>query len=243
MCRLIKEFGEMWKSIVSEMNPRSTVPGALSMVLFLSLSCSMSMQFGHADVPIAETAEMAQPLKVGQNAPRFVVRTVENKPFEFDPRNLERPVVAITFRGGWCPFCNMHLSELKDVLADIDALGVDVLFLSGDRPDLLYSTLSLETQEDIAGLDYQILSDADAQAAIAFGIAFKASQKTIDRRNQKGQDIEDSSMLRHGVLPVPSVFAIDTNGVIAFAYSNADYKVRLPADELLQVATEIAASK
>ena len=149
----------------------------------------------------------------------------------------------VTFRGGWCPFCNMHLSELKDVITEIDALGVDVLFLSGDRPDMLYKSLSRETQENIAGLDYQILSDADAQAAIAFGIAFKASQRTIDRRNQKGQDIEGSSMLRQGVLPVPSVFAIDRSGVIAFAYSNPDYKVRLPAEELLQVATEIAASK
>lgn len=233
----------MWNSIREQLNPRATVLGGLSAVLILSLTYSMSMQFGHADVPIAATAEQAQPLGVGQGAPRFVVRTVENEPFEFDPRNLERPVVLVSFRGGWCPFCNMHLSELKDVVSDIAALGVDVLFLSGDRPDLLYSTLSLETQEDIAGLDYQILSDAESQAAIALGIAFKASQSTIDRRIEKGQDIDDSSMARHGVLPVPSVFAIDRDGMIAFAYSNPDYKIRLPADELLQVATGMAASK
>lgn len=233
----------MWKPVSERINPRSTVLGALATVLVLSLTYSMSMQYGHADVPIAETAESAQPLKVGQSAPRFVVRTIDNEAFEFDPRNLERPVVAISFRGGWCPFCNMHLSELKDVVSEIDALGVDVLFLSGDRPDLLYKSLSRETQDEIVGLDYTILSDADAQAAIAFGIAFKASQRTIDRRNQKGEDIVDSSMLRHGVLPVPSVFAIGRDGVIAFAHSNPNFKVRLPADELLRVATELAASK
>jgi peroxiredoxin len=229
----------MWKSIPGHMNPRSTVLGALSIVLVLSLTCSMSMRYGHADVPIAETADLAQPLTVGRVAPRFEVRTVGNDPFVFDPRELERPVVLITFRGGWCPFCNMHLSELKDVVSDIDALGVDVLFLSGDRPDLLYSTLSRETQEDIAGLDYTILSDADAQAAVALGVAFKASQRTIDRREQKGQDIDESSMLRHGVLPVPAVFAIGQDGVIAFTYANPDYKVRLPADELLAVTREM----
>ncbi len=229
----------MSMSVLDHVNPRSTVLGALSTVLILSLTCNMSMRYGHADVPIAETAELAQPLAVGRAAPRFEVRTVANEPFDFDPRKLARPVVLITFRGGWCPFCNMHLSELKDVVADIDALGVDVLFLSGDRPDLLYSTLSRETQEDIASLDYTILSDADAQAAVALGVAFKASQRTIDRRNQKGQDIEDSSMLRHGVLPVPSVFAVGKDGVIAFAYANPDYKVRLPADELLAAIREI----
>jgi len=233
----------MWKSVSKRINPRSTVLSALATVLVLSLSYSMSMQYGHADVPIAENAESAQPLKVGQSAPRFVVRTIDNEVFEFDPRNLDRPVVAISFRGGWCPFCNMHLSELKDVVSEIDALGVDVLFLSGDRPDLLYKSLSRETQDEIAGLDYRILSDADAQAAIAFGIAFKASQSTIDRRNQKVEDIVDSSMLRHGVLPVPSVFAIDREGMIAFAHSDPNFKVRLPADELLRVVSELAASK
>lgn len=233
----------MLTSLAGALNPRSTVLGVLTTMLVLSLTCSMSMQYGHADVPIAATAAMIRPLQVGQSAPRFIVQTVDREAFEFDPRSLERPVVVITFRGGWCPFCNMHLSELKDVVGKIDALGVDVLFLSGDRPALLYESLSRETQQDIAGLDYQIFSDADAQAAIAFGIAFKASQRTIDRRNEKGQDIGASSMLRHGVLPVPSVFAIDRDGVIAFAYSNADYKIRLPAEELLQVVTEMTAAK
>jgi len=219
------------------------LPGALGAVMALSLAYSMSVQYGHVDVPVADSAAMIEPLEVGQSAPRFIVRTADNEAFDFDPRRLERPAVVISFRGGWCPFCNIHLSELKDVVPQIDALGVDVLFLSGDRPELLYSSLRRETQDDIASLDYTILSDANAQAAIAFGIAFKASQKTIDRRLQKGQDIEDSSMALHGVLPVPSVFAVDGDGMIAFAYSNADYKVRLPADELLQVATEIAASK
>ena len=131
----------------------------------------------------------------------------------------------------------------KDVVAQIDAMDVGVLFLSGDRPELLYSTLSRETQEDIAGLNYKILSDADAQAAIALGIAFKAGQPVIDGRIQKGQDIDDSSMLRHGILPVPAVFAVDREGKIAFSHANPNFRVRLPADELLQVATEIAPTK
>ena len=225
------------------MNARSAILSVLVTALILSLTCSLSMQYGHADAPIAETADAIEPLQVGDRAPRFTVRTAANENFDFNPQELQRPVVLIAFRGGWCPYCNMHLSELRHVLEDIGALGVDVLFLSGDRPELLYASLKRETQDDIAGLNYRILSDADTQAAVAFGIAFKASQRTIDRRNEKGQDIADSSMSRHGVLPVPSVFAIDRDGVIAFAYSNPDYKIRLPADELLQVAAELADSK
>lgn len=233
----------MWQTIGERLNLRASVTGALSTVLFLSLMCSMSIQHGHADTPIAATADEIRPLQVGQSAPRFTVQTVDHKPFEFDPRSLERPVLLIAFRGGWCPFCNMYLSELRNVIDEVDALGVDVLFLSGDRPELLYRSLSQETQEDIANLNYRILSDADAQATIAFGTAFKASQKTFDWLNQNDKDIIKSSMLQHGVLPVPSVFAIDKSGIIAFQYANPDYKVRMPTEELLQVAAEIAAAK
>lgn len=229
----------MWQSVAERFSSRISVAGVLSAVLFMSLACSMSMQHGHADVPIAESADLTQPLQAGEDAPQFVVRTVDNEPFVFDPRKLERPAVLITFRGGWCPFCNMHLSELKDVVPQISAKGVDVLFLSGDRPDLLYSTLSRETQDDIDGLDYTILSDADAQAAVALGIAFKAAQSTLDRRVSRGQDIEDSSMTLHGVLPVPAVFAVGTDGVIAYTFADPDYKVRLPSDDLLAVVEEL----
>ena len=224
-------------------NARSTIIGLLSTALVLSLVCSMSVQYGHADTPVAATAKEIQPLVAGDLAPRFTVETVDHESFVFEPRKLERPALLISFRGGWCPFCNMHLAELRHVIGEIDALEVDVLFLSGDRPELLYQSLKEETQQDIAGLDYQILSDADAQAAIAFGIAFKAPQKAIDRRGEKGDDIMDSSMAIHGVLPVPSVFAVDKDGIVAFAYSNADYKVRLPADELLAVAKGMVAAQ
>lgn len=219
---------------------KNTVVTIFSAVLLLSLMCSLSLQESHAEMVIAESADLTNPVKSGEQAPSFVVLDADGKEFSFDPDALVRPVVLITFRGGWCPFCNMHLSELRTVVPEIAAMGVDVMFLSGDRPEMLYASLATDTQEDIADLDYKIYSDADAQAAIALGIAFKASDRTINRRVEKGQDIDDSSMMQHGVLPVPAVYAIDTSGMIRFDFVEPDYKVRLPSDELLAVAKELA---
>ena len=216
------------------------IPGLLALSLILSLVISSSLRYGHADAPLAQTAADIQPLKAGDKAPRFSVETVDNARFDFDPRDLERPVMLISFRGGWCPFCNMHLSELRDVIPEISGMGVDVLFLSGDRSELLLSSLGRETQDAIDGLAYTILSDANAQAAIALGTAFKASERTIQRRLEKGDDIEGSSMARHGVLPVPAVFAINRSGIITYAYANPDYRTRLSAEELVAAASEIA---
>jgi peroxiredoxin len=219
---------------------KNTVVTTFSAVLLMSLMCSLSLQQTHAEMAIAASADQITPLKSGEQAPAFVVLDADGNEFSFDPDALDRPAVLITFRGGWCPFCNMHLSELRTVVPEISALGVDVLFLSGDRPEMLYASLKEDTQETIADLDYKIYSDADAQAAIALGIAFKASDRTINRRLDKGQDIEDSSMLQHGVLPVPAVYAIDTSGTIRFDFVEPNYKVRLPSDELLAVAKELA---
>jgi peroxiredoxin len=213
---------------------------ALVLVLGFSLACSMAIQFGHADVPVATNAADVKPLAVGESAPRFVVETVDGQQLHFDPRNLERPAVLLVFRGGWCPYCNLYLSDMRKVIPEIRRMGVDVLFLSGDRSELLYESLETQTREDIDGLDYTILSDANARASIALGIAFRVSGDTIDYVNNKGDGYRESSMERHGLLPVPAVFAIDSDGVIAFAYVNADYKVRLPADELLAAARGIA---
>ena len=218
---------------------KSFCVSAFSSVLLMSLVCSLSVQPILADEHVAATAEQVQPLKSGQRAPAFIVKDVTGKELTFDPNGLERPTVIITFRGGWCPYCNMHLSELHTVVAEIAAMGVDVMFLSVDRRETLYASLSAETQATIANLDYQIYSDADAQAAIAFGLAFRVQDSTIERRAEKGQDVAGSSMLTHGVLAVPAVYAIDRAGMIRFDFVEPDYTVRLPADKLLAAVREI----
>ena len=208
-------------------------------VMVLSLVYSASFQYGHADVPVAATAQEINPLVAGDQAPRFTVISTDGENFEFDPRSLHRPVMLISFRGGWCPYCNMHLAELRHVLPEIADMGVDVLFLSGDRSELLVKSLSREARAIVDELDYTLLSDANAQAAIALGIAFKASDRLIARRHEKGNDIESSSMAKHGVLPVPAVFAIDRSGTIRFAHADPDYRVRLSGDKLLAVARDL----
>jgi len=221
------------------MNQDLQIWHVVAAIALLSFSWPAMSQDALANDAIAASPQETQPLQAGDTAPGFEVRTVDDEPFVFDPQALEGNTVIITFRGGWCPYCNMHLSELHTVIPDIKALGIDVFFLSGDRPEILYSNLKRETQESIANLDYRILSDANAQASIAFGTAFKESVESITRRGASG-DIGGSSMELHGVVSVPSVFAINQQGTIVFAHSNPDFKVRIPVDELMRVARELA---
>lgn len=191
----------------------------------------------YADLPAS--AEETTPLRTGDQAPRFTVHTVDDEPFVFDPDNLERPVILISFRGGWCPYCNMHLSELRTVIPELKSNGIDVLFLSNDRPELLYSSLKMETQEDIDGLDYVILSDANLEAAMALGTAFRTDKRLTDYLDKKNRDMAGSSIGMHNALAVPAVYVVDQSGKIVFDFINPNYKVRLPADELLETANKL----
>jgi len=200
----------------------------------------------HGDRAVAEdyaalpaSAELTTPLRSGDRAPKFTVRTVADEAYVFDPDNLDNPTVLISFRGGWCPYCNMHLSELRTVIPQISESGVNVLFLSNDRPGMLYSSLKKETQEDIDGLDYVILSDAKINAAMALGTAFRIDKGLTEYLDEKGRDYAGSSIGIHNALAVPAVYVIDQSGDIVFDFVNADYKVRLPADELLSAALAV----
>ena len=212
-------------------------------LLISSLIVSICQQGIAADIlELPARAEDISPKQVGDRAPSFTVQTVDNEPFHFDPDNLERPTALISFRGGWCPYCNMHLSELRHVIPELKQSGLDVLFLSNDRVDQLYDSLKQETQEDIDGLDYIILSDADLNAARALGTAYIVSDGLIDYLEEKGRDYDESSITKYRALAVPAVVLVDTSGEIRYFYANPNYKVRLSADELKAAADELLAN-
>lgn len=178
----------------------------------------------HAD------ANDVQPLLPGMMAPAFTARTVEDQPFEFDPSAMEKPVVMTFFRGGWCPYCNMHLAEMRKAEAELKDMGFEVWFLSMDQPSQLVS--SLQDPE----IGYTMLSDARAEATRAFGIAFRVDDATIERYQGYGIDLEAASGETHHALPVPATFIVGQDGVINFTYANPSYTVRLHPDVLLAAA-------
>jgi peroxiredoxin len=88
-------------------------------------------------------------------------------------------------------------------------------------------------------MTWTVLSDADAAAARAFGLAFRVDDETFRRYQGFGIDLEAASGKSHHILPVPAVFIVDPEGRIAFQYVNPDYRVRIPADVVLAAAKSL----
>jgi peroxiredoxin len=182
-----------------------------------------------ADMRSPDDPAKTKPLPVGAQAPAFVVRDADGKPFPFTPAKLARPALLIFYRGGWCPYCNAHLKDLRRSEPKLVALGYDVLFLSTDRPEILHSSL----KEDMS---YRLLSDNEVRAARAFGVAFRLDDATFEKYKGYGIDLEATQGATHHELPIPAVFIVDRRGIIRFVHANPDYKVRLDAARLMAAA-------
>lgn len=176
------------------------------------------------------SAEDVQPLLVGMKAPVFTVRDANNEIFRYDAAKQARPVVLTFFRGGWCPYCNLHLSELRLAEEKLRDMGFDIWFISIDKPELLLESL------DDPDIGYTIYSDSSLSATRAFGLAFRVDDELNEKYLGYGIDLERASGEDHHVLPAPATYIIGTDGVINFAYINPDYKVRLHPDILLAAA-------
>ena len=192
--------------------------------------CAGVASAGDQRTNIAADAWTIQPLMAGAPAPSFQATASDGSRFNFDPDQLERPAVLVFYRGGWCPYCNLHFAELRAVEDQLLALNVDLLFLSADSPQTL-----AEAHDGGQELDYYLLSDNSTRIAQAFGIAFKVPDSYMARLQEHDIDLAEESGYDHQVLPAPAVFIV-ANGRIEFAYVNPDYKVRLHPDVLLAAA-------
>ncbi len=201
-----------------------TFLGALSLGLLLSSA--------HAE--LAPSAAAARPLTVGDHAPDFVATRLDHTRYTFSSSHLKQPVVLIFYRGGWCPYCNAQLADLHLVEPRLRASGFEVLFISTDRPELLYS--SLKDQK----ITYTLLSDPELHAAQAFHIAFHLDDQQYAEELKWGVNLEKTTGTKLHALPVPSVFIIDPAGTIRFVYSNPDFRVRLGAEQLWTAAAPLA---
>ena len=132
----------------------------------------------------------------------------------FSPDGYQRPTIVIFYRGGWCPYCNMQLSDLRLVEPELRERGFEIVFLSTDRPDILYSSLKA------TDIHYTLLSDSHLEAARPFMLLTAWTRPSRCRRNTASTSRRPPARICYE-LPVPSVFIIDTSGTIRYVYSES----------------------
>lgn len=193
----------------------------------LSMTLSLTASIGQ----LPEKAEDISPLLAGEIFPDLQVTALNGESVSTQQIFSEKSTVLVFYRGGWCPYCNTHLSELGKNEAEILNLGYQIVAISPDAAEGLQKTTAK------AEINYRLFSDASGDLAKSAGIAFQAPEKY-------GKMLSESSGGKNeGFLPVPSVFVLNTSGEILFEYINPNYKKRLSGDLLLAVLKALKAEQ
>jgi peroxiredoxin len=179
---------------------------------------------------LAQAEPVATALKVGDSIPDVTLRTVDNQEVKLRTLVAEKPTVLIFFRGGWCPFCNAQLSSLVGIEQELNKEGVQLIAIGMDQPSKLRETMQHDK------VDYTLLSDSDASAVKAFGIAYKVDDGTLARMKSFNVDLDAATGNSDHILPHPSVFVVTPSGIIRLVHADTNYKVRLAAPKVLAAA-------
>ncbi|WP_086934585.1 peroxiredoxin-like family protein [Agarilytica rhodophyticola] len=179
---------------------------------------------------VPEDAAKVCPIKVGQEIPKVTLQGIDGKNVDLAAKIGEKPTVLVFYRGGWCPYCNVHLGELKTIESDLKAMGYQIVAISPDLPK------NLKQSMDKNEISYTLLSDSKATAVKAMGLAFKVDAETYKKYLGYNIDLEEASGEKHHILPVPAALITDTSGKVRFSFHSPDYKVRIDTDVLLAAA-------
>lgn len=171
----------------------------------------------------SQTATEVCALNIGVEVPSAKITSVEGKEVDVKEIVSNKPTVLVFYRGGWCPYCTKHLSELRDIEKDINDLGYQIAALSTDAVDRIPETTKSEK------ISYQLYSDRKYNAMNAFGIGFTPKTGRLPIYSRVMEMLEEEVLV-----PVPSLFVIE-EGKIVYRYVNPNYSTRISSDLILSV--------
>lgn len=143
---------------------------------------------------------------------------------------LEKGKVVISFyRGGWCPYCNMELRALQEILPEIKDIKASLVAISPETPDN-----SLTTSEKNE-LKFIVLSDIDNHVARKIGLVFQMPEDLREVYHSFNLDVPKHNGNFDYELPMPATYVVDKDRTIIYAFVSEDYTERANPSEILKM--------
>jgi peroxiredoxin len=166
-------------------------------------------------------------IAVGQKIPDAKGRDLDGHDVSLSSLFSKGPILLAFYRGGWCPYCSSENHALATAYPEYQKRGVTPVTVSVDLPDA-----EAKTKATYA-IPFPVLSDSDATMITAFHVVNKVDADTYTKLKGYGIDLEGYSGKTHHEIAIPSFFLIDRTGVVRWAHSDPDYKVRPSTAQIL----------
>ena len=154
-------------------------------------------------------------LDVGSEAPDFTLLEAPGKTVTLSDELQKGPVVLVFYPADFTSVCQEELCRFRDVVADYNNMGANVLGISVDG---IFSHKAFKEANDIG---YPLLSDWEKTVINAYDIVHEdfVGMKEVAKR---------------------SVFVIDTDSTIVYAWVSEDLGKLPPFDEVNMAVSKLA---
>lgn len=139
---------------------------------------------------------------------------------------LERgPAVLAFHRGHWCPYCRLNMVGLAEI--EQEAKPAQIVAISSEVQQY---TRMLRAE---AGAEFPFLTDVGGGYALSINLAVWVDDAMSLMIGGAGWDIPGYQGGTAWILPVPAVFVVGQDGIIAARHVDPDYRRRMELDALL----------
>lgn len=180
---------------------------------------------------IQELDIVSKVIKTGAKFPTSELLDINNNKINLD--TIDKKMVIVFYRGGWCPYCNLELAQYQRYLSDIIETGAELIAISPELPDE-----SLNTKQKNE-LQFKVLTDVNNTLADELGLVHTLTPELAELYDSFGFEVTKKQGTEVARLPLPSTIIIDEDKIVRHVFVNADYKKRLDPLEVIDILKNI----
>jgi peroxiredoxin len=163
----------------------------------------------------------------GETLPGFLLPDQNGRLQSLDALLREGPVVVAFLRGHWCPYCRITAGALGEIAERAQRMGARIVAIT---PESRKFALMLDAD---TGGAFPILADHDNGYALSVNLAVWVDEAMSNLIAGAGWDIPLYQGNDAWILPIPSIFVLRRDGVVAMRHVNPDYRERADIEDVL----------
>ncbi|UZO79951.1 AhpC/TSA family protein [Aquimarina sp. ERC-38] len=167
-------------------------------------------------------------IQTGETLPAFKLPDATENEVSLDHFSNDYLVISF-YRGGWCPYCNMELKALQNILPELKKLNTDLIAISPETPD--HSLTTSEKNE----LSFSVLSDIDNKYAKKLGLVFQMPEDLRALYHSFNLNVDAHNGNKDYELPMPATFIVNKKREVIYSFVPEDYTERLDPEVILEV--------
>ncbi len=188
-----------------------------------------------ATAELIASGQASRAIKAGDRAPQFDLKDQDGNDVSSAELLKKGPLLITFYRGVWCPYCNLELQAINEVLPKIQRYGANVVAISPQTQ--VNSRKSVRTNE----LGFPVLSDVGGQTGADFGLRFELPDYLVELYKNLKNDLPGFNNDPGWTLPMPARYVVGQDGIVLYSEVSPDYTRRPDPSEMFPVLEKATA--